>query len=113
MITFTRTLPLFILSVFIWTLGEILIVINFGTYVANHSPQNYRTRFNAVASMSSTCGSKLSTTLMGSFMKQFGVTAVWPLLFFIGIAGAIEMYLLKFFSEKRELLEASQLCSDQ
>lgn len=112
MITFTRTLPFFILSVFIWTLGEILIVINFGTYIANHSPQNYRARFNAVAGMSSTFGSILSTTLMGSFMKQFGVTSVWPLLFFIGIVGAIGMYLLKIFSEKRELQETTQLCKD-
>jgi len=102
MITFIHSLPLFILSTFIWSVGEIMIVINFGAFVASQSPQNYRARFNAVAAMSGTVGSMLSTSFMGSIMKHSGVTAVWSIIFIIGIAGAFGMFLLKTISERIE-----------
>lgn len=99
MITFIRTMPLYILSTFIWTSGEIMLVTNFGVYIANNTPQNYRARFNAVTSLSWGIGAALGTSLMGRYMDYFGVEAVWPLVFFLGLLGSAGMYMLKIRTE--------------
>ena len=99
MIAFIRSMPLYILSTFIWTLGEILLVTNFGVYIANNTPQNYRARFNAVTSLSWGIGAALGTSLVGRYMDYFGVKAVWPLVFFLGLLGSAGMYLLKLKTE--------------
>jgi MFS family permease len=106
MITFIRSMPLYILSTLIWTIGEIMMVTNFGVYIANNTPQNYRARFNAVAHLSWAIGAALGTSLIGRYMDYFGVYAVWPLIFFLGIIGSGGMYLFKIRTEKSIVLDA-------
>jgi len=105
MISFIRSMPLYILSTLIWTIGEIMIVTNFGVYIANNTPQNYRARFNAVSSLSWAIGAALGTSLIGRYMDYFGVYAVWPLIFFLGIIGSGGMYLFKIRTEKAIVLD--------
>ena len=107
MITFIHSMPLYILSTLIWTIGEIMIVTNFGVYIANNTPQNFRARFNAVTSLSWAIGAVVGTSLMGRYMDIFGIKAVWPLLFFLGIIGALGMYILKIKTEKNINYEVS------
>ena len=95
MITFISSMPMYILSTFICTIGEIMIAVNFGVYIANNTPQNFRARFNAVSSLSYALGAALGTSLMGKYMDALGVQAVWPLIFFLGLFGAAAMYILK------------------
>ncbi len=99
MIAFINIMPLYILSTFIWTVGEILVVTNFGVYIANNTPQNFRARFNAVTSLSWALGSALGTSLMGLYMDIMGVRAVWPLVFCLALAGAAAMQVLKVKTE--------------
>lgn len=106
MITFIRSMPLYILSTLIWTIGEIMMVTNFGVYIANNTPQNYRARFNAVSHLSWAIGAALGTSLIGRYMDYFGVYAVWPLIFFLGIIGSGGMYLFKIRTEKSIVLDA-------
>ncbi|HYF81717.1 MAG TPA: MFS transporter [Clostridia bacterium] len=105
MITFIHTMSLYILATLIWTIGEIMIVTNFGVYIANNTPQNYRARFNAVTSLSWAIGAALGTSLIGRYMDYFGVRAVWPLTFFLGLLGAAGMYLLKMKTEKADAVD--------
>ena len=108
MITFIHTMPLYILSTLIWTIGEIMIVTNFGVYIANNTPQNYRARFNAVTSLSWAIGAALGTSLIGRYMDYFGVKAVWPLVFFLGLLGSAGMYILKMKTEKATAADVEQ-----
>lgn len=100
MIYFLRSMPLFIISTLIWTIGEIMMMTNFGVYIANNTPQNYRARFNAISSLSWGIGTALGTSLVGRYMDYFGVKAVWPLVFILGIIGAGSLHLLKVRTEK-------------
>ncbi|MHB1394057.1 MAG: MDR family MFS transporter [Clostridia bacterium] len=108
MITFIRSMPLYIVSTVIWTIGEIMIVTNFGVYIANNTPQNYRARFNAVSSLSWAIGAALGTSLIGRYMDYYGVQAVWPLVFFLGLLGSAGMYLLKIKTEKATVVDVQQ-----
>lgn len=107
MIMFLHSYPLFFVSTFIWTTGEILISINFGTYIANNTPQNFRARFSAVTSLSWVIGAVAGTSLIGRYIDHFGVQAVWPLAFFLGLIGAGGMYTLSLHSKKSENMKCS------
>jgi predicted MFS family arabinose efflux permease len=103
MITFLRSYPLYFISTFIWTIGEILISTNFGTYIANNTPQNFRARFSAVTSASWVIGAVAGTSLMGRYMDYFGVQAVWVLAFFLAMIGTCGMYMLRIKSERNTI----------
>ncbi|WP_291634292.1 MFS transporter [Clostridium sp.] len=100
MITFIQSMPFYILSTLIWTIGEIMVVTNFGVYIANNTPQNFRARFSAVTTLSFAIGAALGTSLMGKYMDILGVKAVWPLIFFLSLFGAVGMYILKIKTEE-------------
>lgn len=99
MITFIHSMPLYIISTLIWTVGEIMTVTNFNVYIANNTPQNFRARFNAVTSLSWAIGASLGTSLMGRYMDHLGVQAVWPLVSALAIIGALGIYILKVKTE--------------
>jgi MFS family permease len=109
MITFIHSMPLYILSTIIWTIGEIMIVTNFGVYIANNTPQNFRARFNAVTSLSFAIGAALGTSLMGKYMDIFGIKDVWPLVFFLALFGALAMYVLKIKTVKNKRAESNSV----
>jgi MFS family permease len=72
---------LYAISTALWTIGEILNMTNFGVYIANNSPKNFRARFNAVSSLSFSLGSTLGSSVMGAYVDYAGLDAVWPLVF--------------------------------
>jgi MFS family permease len=113
MITFISSMPMYIVSTFICTIGEIMIAVNFGVYIANNTPQNFRARFNAVSSLSYAIGAALGTSLMGKYMDVLGVQAVWPLVFFIGLFGAAAMYILKIKTQCNSETKISNKFNDE
>ncbi|MBN2658726.1 MAG: MFS transporter [Spirochaetales bacterium] len=76
----------YLISTVIWTLGEILNVINSGVFVANHTPVNYRGRFSAWFATSRTIGNTSGPLISGLILNSMGVSAIWLISFFIGIA---------------------------
>lgn len=101
MIGIIETFSLFIISTVLWTIGEILIVTNFGVYVANNSPQNFRARFSSVGSLSWAVGGALGTSLVGKYIGLKGIVAVWPLTFFLAFISTILMLYLQLYSIKK------------
>ncbi|MHB8279675.1 MAG: MDR family MFS transporter [Candidatus Humimicrobiaceae bacterium] len=83
-----------IFSTIVWTLGEIIQTINTSVYVANNSPITHRARFSGLISFITDIGFIINPVIMGYFIKHYGVTKVWPLIFVLAISGAILMYIL-------------------
>lgn len=109
MISFSTTLIHFWISTFVWTIGEILIVTNFGVYISNNTPQNFRARISAVTSLSWATGSMFGTYGMGIFMDATGVEAVWPMVSFIALIGTFGMMGIRQYEIKQEKnLKSSQ-----
>ncbi len=73
MIFYTNQLYQFILSTFIWTIGEILIVTNIGVYIANNTPISHRGRFNAVIPLITGAGFAVSPWLTGKYIQHTGM----------------------------------------
>lgn len=93
----------YILSTFIWTLGEILHATNSGVYIADHTPASHRGRFNSLMSIVQGLGHGISPLIMGRFIQKYGVRNVWPLIFILSSAASIFMYLLSKYDKKENL----------
>lgn len=86
MLFFSNELPLFfIISTIIWTLGEILNVINSGVFVANHTPVNYRGRFSAWFGTARSIGHTLGPLISGFILSGIGMKFLWALIFVISL----------------------------
>lgn len=92
---------LFLLSTVIWSLGEILVVTNFGVYMADNSPSNFRARFSAVGSLSWAIGGALGTSIAGKFLQEIGLNYIWLLAFVLAILGTAGMYSISLIKGKR------------
>lgn len=97
---------MFILSTIIWTLGEVLVVTNFGVYLANNSPSNFRARFNAIGSLSMSLGAALCTSISGKFIQEIGLNYIWVFTFILSIIGIVGMYGIYISgNKKKEVVE--------
>jgi len=101
MIGIIKSFTLFVISTILWTFGEILVVTNYGVYMANNSPKNFRARFNSIGSLSWAAGSALGTSLVGKYMGSMGINAVWPLTFVVAGAATLLMLVLHIYSLNR------------
>ncbi|MFZ5968483.1 MAG: MFS transporter [Bacillota bacterium] len=111
MLSFIKSFPMFLLSTYIWTLGEILIGTNGMAYVANNTPISHRGRFNAVIPIIAEGGHALGPFLTGKFLMQHSVLSVWKISFFLAIIVSICMFMLQAVegagAEKRNILDAN------
>jgi MFS family permease len=106
MLGLVNSFPLFILSTIIWTVGEILVVTNFGVYLADNSPSNFRARFNAIGSLSWSVGGALGTSIAGKFIQETGLSNIWLLTFILSVCGMVGMYSIYIIGKKKYSLEA-------
>lgn len=100
MLTFTHSVAGFFISTFIWSLGEIMISISLGVFIADNCPVNYRARMNAVQNVVYWIGSSLSTGLGGVLVNVCGLNYVWLLIFIIALIASCFMYMLKVYCVK-------------
>lgn len=93
---------MFMVSTVIWSLGEILVMTNFGVYIADNSPSNFRARFNAISSLSWAMGTALGTSVAGKFIQEIGLNYIWTLTFILSIVGTIGMFGILVFERWKE-----------
>jgi MFS family permease len=77
MLAFRLPMGLLMVSTFIWTLGEILLAINTGVYLAAQTPWNFRGRFQALREMTWSAGRMLSPVAFGTLIAHGGLPASW------------------------------------
>ena len=104
MLAFITRFPLFIVSTFFWTIGEIIIMTNYQVFVAAHTPLNHRGRFNGIMHLITGTGFITGPFISGFLVQRFGVVKIWPLVGILGVLIAFLFYLL-FFYEKRFSLD--------
>jgi MFS family permease len=101
MIGWIKHIPFFWLSTVIWTLGEIISAVNFGVYITNHTPQNFRARFNAITNLSFSIGAILGTAVIGRYIDSMDIYSVWWLVGAFAAIGTVGMFGIGYL-EKRQ-----------
>jgi MFS family permease len=100
MLYFSGVLYLFLISTFLWTMGEILFTVNSSVFVANNSPISHRARFNSVVFFVSQSGFALTPLITGQLIVTLGIINIWPIVFILALTASIIMFGLYRF-EKR------------
>lgn len=103
MLGLIHSFPMFVLSTIIWTIGEILVVTNFGVYLADNSPSNFRARFSAVGSLSWSLGAAGGTSIAGMFIQEIGLHYIWTLTSILAVIGTLGMYAIYSHNREREI----------
>jgi MFS family permease len=94
MLYFSKYIFLFVISTFIWTLGEIIFTVNSSVIIANNSPISHRGRFNAVITFVQESGFAIAPLLTGLFIAHWAIQNLWWLIFLISIIGSMLMFSL-------------------
>jgi len=68
---------LFFLSIFLWTIGEILAVTNHNVFVLAHTPVNYRGRFNAFIDIVMGVGHFSGPKVMSMLTMTWSYSVAW------------------------------------
>jgi MFS family permease len=107
---FVGTLPLFALSVAIWTLGEMVIAPVSTVLVADMAPETLRGRYMGAFGLTWGVGYGLGPTLGGAVMDNWGGRYVWYASLIVGSMAAAAFLLLgRFMPSSADANERSEL----
>jgi MFS family permease len=101
MLFFVNRMVFFYLSVFVWTIGEIISVTNSEVYIANHTPISHRGRFNSILPLFMQAGWAVSPPLIGAFIQHTNVRLVWLLSFGLSLLAVTGMMFLHTVEKRR------------
>ncbi len=82
-----HTIPAFIVTVVVWTIGEMIYAPVTGAYVADIAPERYRGRYNGIWVTMWSVGMLLGPSL-GTVIFERNPTVLWVTCGIVGIAGA-------------------------
>lgn len=101
MLGILNTLPFFFVSVFIFTLGEIILAISITPFIANHTPMSHRGRMNAILPIIFGMGYTLGPITMGKALGYISIESAWLILGMVAIVSSIFMCGLERYDEKQ------------
>ncbi|MGL5150134.1 MAG: MFS transporter [Clostridium sp.] len=99
-LSFSKILPMFFLSLIILTMGEVCISINSSAFLANNTPSSHRGRMNSLIPLIYGCGYAFGPTIMGYFLNNFSISIAWIVVSLIVFIGSIFMYFIVFKKSK-------------
>jgi MFS family permease len=103
MLGILNTLPYFFLSVFIFTLGEILLSISVMPFIVNHTPASHRGRMNAVLPTIMGMGYAIGPMTMGKILNHTSVESAWIILGVMTSISAAFMFGLEKYDDRTNI----------
>lgn len=92
--SFVKMIPLFVLAGVLFTLGEIVVTINIGAFIADHSPGAHLGRMNAMRMFLQGTASALGPLIMGRIISATSYCASWLFTAVFVLVGAVGMFFL-------------------
>jgi MFS family permease len=98
-----NTLFAFFLSVFIFTIGEIVLSISVMPFIADNTPMSHRGRMSGVLGIMFGAGYNLSPVVMGTVIKTTGIEVAWIYLgIYVGISSFLMIFVDKAIKKQRQ-----------
>lgn len=91
---YRKSLPLYILSMVVFTLGEILNTLGSSPYISKRIPATHRGRFISVSNIFTTLSSSLGSTVVGKIVVLYTFREGWV---FVAAIGLVLMVLLQLY----------------
>ena len=89
-----KSAVLFYIIMFIMTIGEVLVAINQGAFIANRTPISHRGRISSILPLIMGVGRAIGPSITGSIIYKYSMLTGWIIVSAIVITGAIIMNLL-------------------
>ncbi len=89
-----QSLPLFLLAGAVFTFAEIVVTINLGTFIADHSPSAHLGRINSFSMFMEGSARALAPLIMGHVLSLTNYFSSWILIAVIMLAGSAGMMYL-------------------
>lgn len=105
MLGFLNKIEFFYVSVFIFTLGEIVLSISASPFIINHTPASHRGRMSSMLGIIMGAGSMLGPLIMGKVLMNITMSTAWIGLGIIGAVAAFFMILLEKYERNSETFE--------
>jgi MFS family permease len=93
----------FFISVFIFTLGEIMLVISTMPFISNHTPASHRGRISSLLNVIMGTGQFLGPIIIGNMLITVPISTTWKFVSLVVFVSAIGMYILKIFDQKQKM----------
>lgn len=90
-----NTSILFFIGVFIMTIGEILIVMNQGTFIANNTPASHRGRISSILPLISGIGFAIGPMIMGGIIEVYSIFTGWMIVATVAVLGMTTMMIIE------------------
>lgn len=108
MMFYISSFPMFILSTVIWTIGEMLVSNNINVYIAKHTPDTHRGRFNSIFPIIRKVGFAVGPLMAGRVIKYSNIRSLWLIVGVLALVGATMMYRLYIFDKHEEENDMAQ-----
>jgi MFS family permease len=86
---FAYSIPMYLLTVTVWTMGELILLPVSASIVADSSPQQMRGRYQAAFGLTWALASALSPLLGPRYVLLTSLPVLWGTLFALGLAVAV------------------------
>jgi len=93
----------FVLCVFIFTLGEITLVISTMPYITNHTPVNHRGKINSILNIIMGAGHFIGPVIVGKLLFTISIPSVWKIVSFVVLLSSIGMYILQIYEKNTNI----------
>ncbi len=111
MLFFAHQVWLFVLSVLIWSVGEVINATNMTVYLANHTPASHRGRMNGFAPIVWGTGRAVNAPIVGALMEHHPIGIAWVMAFVLACMGGGLLFVLGNVENRRHGRAAGQVSS--
>jgi len=109
MLGFLNRIDFFFISVFIFTLGEIILSISATPYIINHTPASHRGRMGSIVSIIIGLGHTIGPIGMGWILYYVSIETGWILTGIVAGVTSILMFLLEKYEDRQEKAKYLQM----
>jgi MFS family permease len=102
---FLDRIPFLFVSVFILTVGEIVVTTSTMPFIANHTPASHRGRMNAVLPLIMGFGYMIGPLITGNVSNTIGINGTWRIVGLIMITFTALAYLLEKYDMRTSATE--------
>lgn len=97
---FGKHLILYILSMILFTLGEVLHTIGNSPYISKRIPDSHRGRFTSISNICRTLASSAGNTVVGKIIVMYSFTHGWITVFVFGLALTVILMIYRRLDRK-------------
>ena len=92
LLIFTKNLPMFYASMFLLTMGEVIISVDAYAFISNMSPSSHRGRVNSLVGIIGNSGRMISPVIIGQVIAISGLALGWLTVSAVAFIGALLLF---------------------